>query len=76
MTSCSGRGKKAIEKKHGSAQVGKPGSVTQPPQVSPTSQQPNMAAMAAALLGLDPKSKEAAMLLMKGTLGTKPEDGK
>ena len=26
-----------------------------------------MAAMAAALLGLDPKSKEAAMLLMKGT---------
>ena len=35
-----------------------------------------MAAMAAALLGLDPKSKEAAMLLMKGTLGTKPEDGK
>ena len=35
------------------------------PHVSPQNPQPNMAAMAAALLGLDPKSKEAAMLLMK-----------
>ena len=46
------------------------------PQASPPQNPtpPNMAAMAAALLGLDPKSKEAAMLLMKGSLSNNKQD--
>ena len=44
------------------------------PQASPPQSQHNMAAMAAALLGLDPKSKEAAMLLMKGSLSSNKQD--